>query len=129
MITYSWKTVWQKSEGNPGKILDIIQYITYQQIPENIYDPVMRFIDTDWSGISFIVNPKPILENRISIYERDLAEYVALASYRSLAEYKATKRTFLYEFESPIGLERLHENRFLIATNDEIHFMWEEKSH
>ena len=129
MITYDWKKVWSRSEGTSAKILDIISYLTYMQIPENIYDPNMRFVDTDWRGISFIVNPKPILEYRVGIYEQDLAEYVALASFRSLAEYKVTKRTTLYLWESPIDPENFNNNKFLSIYNDAIHFRWEEATH
>jgi len=129
MILYNWKKVWQKSEGKASKILDIINYITFTQIPENIYDPNMRFVDTDWSGTSFIVNPKPILEYRIKMYERELAEYVALCSFRNLAEYKVTKRTSLYIWESPVDIESFKNNKFLTIDDDTIHFRWEEPTH
>lgn len=129
MITYNWKRIWQKSQGSASKILDIISYITYDQIPENIHDPIMKFVDTDWSGTSFILNPKPLLENRIQMYEKDLAEYVALASFRSLAEYKVTKRTTLLLEESPIDPEDFNNNRFLTVDNKAIHFLWEEATH
>lgn len=129
MITYNWKTVWQKSDGETSKILDIISYLTYKQIPDNIYDPVMKYVDTDWSGLSFIVNPKPIIEHRVKMYEQELAEYVALASFRNLAEYKVTKQTTLHVLASPVDTESINNNRFLILRDNEIHFRWEEITH
>ena len=126
MITYDWKKIWWKSEADPSKILDIIEYLAYKPIPKNKYDNVMHFVDIDWSGISFILHPEPIIQYRIKQYEKELAEYVALASFRSLAEYKATKRTTLYLEESPLTITSLNDNRFLTLENDTIHFRWEE---
>ena len=129
MITYDWKTVWMRSEGSSAKILDIIDYLAFRPIPENIYDPVIQFTEVDWSGISYIINPKPILEYRIRRYEKELAEYVALASFRSLAEFKVTKRTTLPVLASPIPVEDLIDNRFLSLESGNIHFRWEETIH
>lgn len=128
MITYDWKTVWNKSEGKASKILDIVSYLTYKDIPDNIYDPIMRYVDTDWDGISFLLNPEAIVQWRMKKYEKDLAEYVALASFRSLAEYKITKRTTLSLMESPLVPETIDNNKFLAIDNDVIRFRWEEST-
>ena len=126
MITYNWKKIWEKSDGRATAIIDIINYLTYVDVPKNKHDPNMRFVHTDWSGPSFLIHPEPILEYRVKMYEKDLAEYVALASFRNLAEYKITKRSFLYLWESPIEPENFKNNKFLTIDNGAIHFRWEE---
>jgi len=127
MIIYDWKKVWQKSEGSSSRILDIISYLTHAQVPKDIYDPILRFVDVDWRGISYLVNPEPVFEHRVRMYEKELAEYVALASFRNLADYKVTKRTTLPLMESPIDAESINNNRFLLLRDDGlIHFRWEE---
>ncbi len=130
MVLYNWHTVYQHSQGTPSLILDILSYIINRPIPKNIYDVKIRNLQrVDWSGDSFLINPEAILNNRNHYSDKELAEYVGLASFRSLAEYKTTKLKTLPIEHSPVDVETLKTNRLLCIMNSNIYFQWEETKH
>lgn len=130
MIKYNWLKVMKNSEGKPRKILDLMEFITERPFPKDNYDVETKVLSKiDWSGDSFILNPEPIFQHRNVFTDKELAEYVALASFRSLAEYKVTKRKTLRTLESPVDIEPLNDNRLLTIINNEIYFKWEETTH
>jgi len=126
MITYNWLKVYQLSNGNPSNILDIIAYLTFRPLPKNNYDPIKKYATINWAGDSFLLNSSAVIYNRSKCEDKELAEYVALASFRSLAEYSATKRTTLSILECPITLESVNKNKLLSIAGDNIYFAWEE---
>jgi len=83
----------------------------------------------DWDGDSFLLNPNAIFENRHLYEDNEIAEYVALASFRSLSEYIVTKRKTLSERDCPVDTGELHNNKLLSVHNGEIYFKWEETTH
>lgn len=129
MIIYNWQKVFVHSGGGASNILNIIAYITFKPIPKNNYDPIKKYVEIDWRGDSFLLNPEEIIYNRKKFSERDLANYVALASFRSLAEYKVTKRKTLPVLECPVPLESIANNELLSIQKDQIYFLWEETTH
>lgn len=129
MIKYDWLRIFKKSEGHPTAILNIIAYITFDPIPKNAYDPIKKYTQIDWDGDSFLLNPSAVLFNRKKVSEKDLAEYVALASFRSLAEYKVTGRKTLSVMECPVSLETVNRNPLLSVSEGKIYFCWEETTH
>lgn len=115
------------SGGSPYSILNIVAYITFKPLPKNDFDNNnLKFSQVDWNGDSFLINPAAILYNRTRVDEKHLADYVALASFRSLAEYKVTKRKTLLVQECPVPMESLTDNPLLSIQNNEIYFCWEE---
>ena len=127
MIFFNWSKIYVESDGLPNKILDIIAYLTFKPIAENNYDThILRMSSINWSGISYLVNPKSILINRKKVSEDRLAEYVALASFRNYNNYKVTKQATLSIYECPISLDSLKNNKLLTIQNDQIYFCWEE---
>ena len=129
MITYNWLKIYKHSSGIPSNILNIIAYISFKPLPKNDYDPIKKFTGIDWSGDSFLINPEAIIYNRRKVSEKDLAEYVALASFRSLAEYKVTRRKTLSIMECPVTMESINNNPLLSIQDEEIYFCWEETKH
>lgn len=129
MITYDWLRVYKHSGGNSVSILSIVAYITFQPLPKNKYDPITKYQLIDWSGDSFLVNPAAVIYNRTVVDQEELATYVALASFRSLAEYKVTGRKTLMVEASPLPVESLTKNSLLSIQNGEIYFCWEETTH
>lgn len=130
MITYNWLKIYNKSSGKPHSILNIMAYITFRPTPKNDFDiNNLKYSQVDWSGDSFLINPAAVIYNRSKVLEKDLANYVALASFRSLAEYKVTGRKTLSVQECPVSLESLYNNPLLSIINEEIYFCWEETTH
>lgn len=126
MIKYDWRTVYSYAAGKPSKILDIIYYLSFPKEPlldNSIYSGI------DWDGSSFLIHPEPIFDVRYHKNESMLAEYVALASFRNLAEFRVTKRRTLPLMESPMSAGKLITNDYLSIYNEEIHFCWEEAKH
>lgn len=129
MVTYDWSKIFRVSGGQPTEILNIIAYINYTPIPKNNYDPIKKYAETDWTGHSFLINPHAVLTNRGRVPAKELAEYVALASFRNYAEYLVTGRKTLALLECPVSLELLNNNRLLSISNDNVYFCWEETTH
>ena len=130
MITYNWIKVMRHSSGMPTNILNIVAYITFRPLPKNDFDTNnLKFSQVDWTGDSFLLNPAAVIYNRSRVNEKHLADYVALASFRSLAEYKVTKRKTLLLQECPVPLESLTKNPLLSVFDGQIHFCWEETTH
>lgn len=130
MITYNWLKVMRHSSGAPTSILNIMAYITFRPLPKNDFDTNnLKFSQVDWNGDSFLLNPAAVIYNRSRVNEKHLANYVALASFRSLAEYKVTGRKTLSVQECPVSVESLNNNPLLSIQNGEIYFCWEETTH
>ena len=129
MIKFNWTKIFNVSEGNPTEILNIIAYIKYKPIPKNNYDKIKKYTKYDWDGDSYLINPQKVLSMRATLSEKQLAEYVALASFRNLADYKVTGRKTLSVYESPMLIESLKTNKLLSIDKGEIYFCWEETKH
>lgn len=130
MITYNWLKVYNKSSGKAHNILNIMAFITFRPIPKNDFDTNnLKYAQINWNGDSFLINPSAVIYNRSRVDEKHLADYVALASFRSLAEYKVTKRKTLSLQECPVSLESLTQNPLLSIIDGEIYFCWEETTH
>jgi len=130
MIKYNWQKVYATAEGKSSKVVDIIHYITHRPVPKNNYDFLAKRLGLiDWDGDSFLLNPNAIFENRHLYEDNEIAEYVALASFRSLSEYIVTKRKTLSERDCPVDTGELHNNKLLSVHNGEIYFKWEETTH
>jgi hypothetical protein len=90
---------------------------------------VNRWTHEDWYGDSFLLHPEKIITNRSKFGDTELAQYVALASFRSYAEYETTKKTSLNMALSPVGHQLIDNHRLLSRVEDEIFFCWEEVTH
>lgn len=121
--------MYRKLEGNSSAIITLIAYLTYPNLPKNRWDSINRWANTNWHGDSFLLHPEKILSNRSKFGDTELAQYVALASFRSYAEYEATRKTSLNLALSPVGLELIDNHRLLTRIDDEIFFCWEEVTH
>lgn len=129
MILYDWRKVYIEAGKSPTKLVNLIAYLTFPRIPDNSFDTVYKWSQKDWSGASFIVNPENILTRRENFKDIELAEYVALASFRSYAAYLATGIKYLPMELSPIDSDFINNNRLLTLSDDNIYFAWEEVNH
>jgi hypothetical protein len=126
MLYYSWKKILRHSGGSSKRILTILKSMTQTSLPRNKYDPVFQYYYTDFSGSSFLVNPNYLLIDRYKWKDKELADYIGLASFRNTGEYLATGKLTLDLSHSPLGEDALNNNRLLRIDRDEIHFLYED---
>ena len=129
MILYNWPKIFQYTSGDSSEVVSLIAYITYPNLPLNSYDKTYRSSLIDWSGDSFLLHPEKILSNRSKFDDRELAQYVALASFRSFAEYQATTKRSLNLLLAPVPTVLIDNNRLLSRIEDDVFFCWEEITH
>ena len=126
LILYNWPKIVSNSNGRVSKMLEILSHLTFRLLPENEEDFRYQISQQDWSGDSFLLNPSKIFIHRHQFKSREIAEYVALASLRSYAKYKATRKTTLSLIECPVEQVQIKDNRLLTFWNNQIYFCWEE---
>ena len=126
LILYNWPKIVSKSDGRVSKMLEILSHLTFKLLPVNEEDFRFNISQENWSGDSFLLNPSKIFIHRHQFKSREIAEYVALASLRSYAEYKATRKTTLSLIECPVEKVQIKDNRLLSFCNNQIYFCWEE---
>jgi hypothetical protein len=129
VIFYNWAKMYDETNGNCSQIITLLAYITYPTLPRNRYDPLYRLSLKNWTGDSFLLHPEKLIINRPKSKDRELAQYVALASFRSYAEYQATGKLSLNMLLSPVSTETIDNNSLLSRLDDEIFFCWEEVTH
>ena len=126
LILYNWPKIVSKSVGRVSKMLEILSHLTFKLLPVNEEDLRFNISQENWSGDSFLLNPSKIFIHRHQFKSREIAEYVALASLRSYAEYKDTRNTTLSLLECPVEQVQIKDNRLLSFCNNQIYFCWEE---
>lgn len=129
LIFYNWEKIYRDTGGRTSGILSIISYLTFPHLPINRYDATYQLSLQDWSGDSFLLFPEKLIVHRKEFRDPELAQYVALASFRSYAEYKATRKTTLDMLLAPTGQKLIDYNRLLTRINEQIYFCWEEVTH
>lgn len=129
MILFDWHKVFQYAGGNASVIMNIMSHITFPHLPNNRYDKIYNLKQEDWSGSSFLVNPEKVITHRRKYHDSELAEYVALASFRSLADFQATNNRRLLLELAPVSVTKIENNRLLTITHGQIVFNWEEVTH
>jgi len=73
-----------------------------------------------------LINPYTLVAERHRWKPREIAEYVALASFRSYAHYRATQDASLDLSHSPVGEDTINKNRLLEIREGRIYFKYEE---
>src|SRR6056300_732942 len=121
MFLYDWKKMWDFTDGNVHDCYLIFKMMTLNLIPQNRYDKIYRFSTGDFKGTSFLVHPDVLLFHSYKYTKREIAQYLALASLRSLADYLATGNITLSLFETSINLELFKDNRLLRIEDGTIH--------
>lgn len=126
MFLFDWKKIYKKTDGKVGPILIVFKMLVYKQIPKNKYDDIYKYYGTDFSGQSFLQNPEILFDNAYKYSPKEIVQYLALASFRRYSEYLATQKTTLSLLESPLGIDKIKQNRLLdIDIFNEIHFLYE----
>jgi|TARA_X000000950_G_scaffold59557_1_gene72296 hypothetical protein len=102
--------------------------IVEKQIPKNKYDPIYRYSQKNFSGISFMLHPDVLLYHSFKYKYREIAQYISLCALRSSADFISTQDPSLDVILLP-GLDPekiIENNRLLIIDEDKVYFRYEE---
>ena len=126
MIYFDWKKILEATNGNVADIITIMRIITYRITPKNYYDKTFKFYEKNFHGSSFLVNPKELLEKGRTYSDKEVAEYVGVASFRNPYEYLKTKDTTLDLIFCQVSEDTINQNRLLEIRDGKVHFKYEE---
>ena len=126
MIYFDWKKILETTNGNVGEIITVLRIITFKITPKNYYDKTFKFYEKNFHGSSFLLNPKDLLEKGRAFSDKEVAEYVGVASFRNSYEYVKTKDTTLDLIFCQVSEDTITKNRLLEIRNGRVHFKYEE---
>lgn len=128
MFLFDWPKIYDASEGNVVEIVRIFRMIVEKQIPKNKYDPIYRYSQKDFSGISFMLHPDVLLYHSFKYKYREVAQYISLCALRSSADFISTQDPSLDVVLMPgLSPEKIIENnRLLEIDEDRVYFRYEE---
>jgi hypothetical protein len=124
-ILYDWNKINRAANRQIKDIITILDMITYNRKPRSSKDSRCKFYGRDFSGLSYLLNPKELLEDRGSYTNKEVAQYKALASFRSHAEFVMTGNKSLSLIKNPVPIKLIENNRLLQIDNS-IKFLYEE---
>ncbi len=126
MLRYSLRKLMRRAGRSSQRIILAFRAHASSQPPKNIYDPLYPYYYKDYSGDSYMLNPHELILNEFRYTPKEVAQYIALASYRSYNTYILTGHTSLDLFHSPMTEDAINNNRLLRIKDNRIHFYYEE---
>jgi len=126
MFLFNWNKIYNEANGSVTEVRRIFKMLVERQIPNNRYDKIYKYADKDFTGESFLLHPDVLLFNAYKYDSREICQYLALASIRSLADYLAYGTTTVDLLEVPVSHELYYDNRLLHAEDGKLHFLYEE---
>lgn len=127
MILYDWKKIFKEANGKANECWRIFKMLAQSQIPRNKYDLIYYYSNMRFSGESFLMHPDVLIYNAWQYSNYDLCVYLALASLRPLAEYKASGKLTLDLLHSSIDPgQYLNDPSLLPIKDGQIYFPYEE---
>ena len=131
MFLFDWQKICIHAEGKVVNTVRIFRMLVEKQVPKNKWDKIYIYSQKDFSGESFMFHPDILLHHSYKYTYREIAQYIALCSLRSHAQYEATKQVTLDALLAPgVGADPfliLETNRLLSLDEDQqIHFLYEE---
>ena len=131
MFLFDWQKICIHAEGKVINTVRIFRMLVEKQVPKNKWDKIYKYSQIDFSGESFMLHPDILLHHSYKYTYREIAQYIALCSLRSHAEYEAIKQVTLDAILAPgVGADPfivLETNRLLSLDEDgQIHFLYEE---
>lgn len=122
MIQFDWSKIRKDSGGTDKGVILAISALTYPTAmpsQRQLWDNPKFY--KDYYGISFLLNPEELLSKKYELPNNVLVEYIALASYRSLADYYLTGNKALDIRVAPF----IPKNNQLLTINNAVHFKYE----
>ena len=91
MFLFDWPKIYDNSKGSVVEVVRIFRMIVEKQVPKNKYDPIYRYSQIDFSGMSFMLHPDVLLYHSHKYRHREVAQYISLCALRSAADFIATQ--------------------------------------
>lgn len=126
MLFYDWEKIFNAADGNPKTMYTILKMVYLKEIPKNKHDKLFKYAGKSFIGTSFLVHPDVLLYNAYKHSYREIAQYLALASLRSYADYAITGDTTLDLDVVEIPVELFNDNSLLRVHHGNVHFKYEE---
>lgn len=127
MLKYNWNAIFKASDGNVDKCFRLIKMLVYKELPDNRYDSRFQWSKIDFTGHSFLLRPKVLMDNAYLHTKKDICVYAALAAKRPYADYLAYGTLTLPVDQAPLAAEESLEDVKLFSVLDGlIHFNYEE---
>ena len=131
MLLYDWQKIHKVSKGNVGEIFCIFEMLVNKSVPTHRGDNIYRYSQLDFNGLSFLAHPDVLLFNAYKHSYKEIAAYLATASFRSISDYAATHTTTLELLHVPFAdflVDNIHTNSLLRIDEKTnlVHFLYEE---
>ena len=126
MFLYDWNKIYKSAEGNTTECVRIFKMLAYKHIPVNYKDKTYKYSSTNFSGVSFLLHPDVLALEAYKYSNKEVCQYLALASLRPLPDYLAFGTTDLDLITVPIEPNLFNQNRLLRIENDILSFCLEE---
>lgn len=129
ILFFSWRRILRKAGKSSNRILLVLRAISLQQsktLPKNKYDPTFRYYYSDYYGKSYLLNLQELLFNYFRWTNKEIAQYVGLASLRSYAHYLVAGDRTLDLFHTSVSEDIINKNRLLRIVKGRVHFYYEE---
>ncbi len=126
MLFYSLKKILNKTGTSSKRILMAFTAHASSRLPKNRYDPLYQYINSDFSGTSFMRNPYELIKYAFKWRPLEVAQYIGLASFRSYSDYSVTGDLSLDLFHSPVDQDTIKQNRLLRIVDGRVYFYYEE---
>lgn len=126
MLYYSLRKILNKAGRSSKRIILAFTAHASSRVPKSYRDPLYQYYNCDFSGDSYMINPHSLISNVFRSSNKEVAEYIALASFRNFAEYRVTKDAGLDLLHSPVDEDTINKNRLLRIDKGKIRFYYEE---
>jgi len=129
MFLFDWTKIYIASHGNAREIYRIFKMLVEKQVPVNRKDPIYKYSQKNFTGDSFMLHPEVLLHHSYKYKFVEIAQYIALCSYRPTGDYLATREVRLDSILVPATIiQVIQNNRLLYISEDDgyLHFMYEE---
>ena len=119
MLMYDWNKIYDDAKGNVDRIYQTFIVLTKgETIPKNKYDPAYRLSLINFKGNAFLAHPDVLLYHAFKYSKREIAQYLAVAAMRLVADYLTHGKTWVEYDAVPFDIETLRENRLLILDDE-----------
>jgi hypothetical protein len=124
-LFYDWRKIYRKTGGSSKHIILVLRAMNMNHLPRNLYDPLYKYYYDDFSGKSFLIQPTLLLDEAFRYRNKEVAEYIGLASFRNYAHYSITKDATLDLLHSPVSEDTINSNRLLRIQDGRVLFKYE----
>lgn len=126
MLLYSWTKILKSAGVSSKRVVLILESMIQTRMPKNRYDPLYKYYYMDFSGNSFLLDPYSLIQYRYKWKDKEIADYIGLASFRNTGEYLASRKTTLDLSHTNMSKDAINNNRLLRIEGNDIHFLYED---